>query len=96
MQILYFVANLIYVVIVVLQFAMLARAILSWFVMMNEGGAGSGIYGFLTLITEPVVWPFRKLFDHFGWGEDMPIDMPFLAAVITLSLLGTPFMTIML
>lgn len=93
MQALYFVANFIYVLIVVLQLAMMARAILSWFVVMNEGNGG-GIYGFLTLITEPVIWPFRKLFDHFGWGEDMPIDLPFLAALIALSLLGTPFMSL--
>ncbi len=95
MQILYFVANFIYVLIVVLQFAMMARAILSWVVMLTEGG-GSGIYGFLSLITEPVIWPFRKLFDHFGWGEDLPIDLPFLAAFIALSLLGGPLLSLML
>jgi uncharacterized protein YggT (Ycf19 family) len=87
MQFLYFIANFISIALAVLELAMLARAILSWVVMMTEGGGG-GIYGFLSLITEPIIWPFRKLFDRFGVGEDMPIDLPFLAAFMTLSLLG--------
>lgn len=87
MQILYFIANFISLALMVLQFAMLARAILSWVILLSEG-RGSAVYGFLCLITEPVIWPFRKLFDRFDIGEDMPIDIPFLAAFMTLSLLG--------
>lgn len=86
-QVLYFLANLISVLLYVLEIAMLLRAILSWIVMMTEG-AGSRLYGFLTFMTEPIVWPFRKLFDLFGWGEDMPLDLPFMAAYLAIVLVG--------
>jgi uncharacterized protein YggT (Ycf19 family) len=86
-QIIYFIANLVSILLYVLEVAMLLRAILSWIVMMTEG-AGSRLYGFLMLITEPIVWPFRKIFDFFGWGEDMPVDLPFMAAYLAIVLVG--------
>ncbi|MBQ7338190.1 MAG: YggT family protein [Clostridia bacterium] len=78
-QVLYFIFYFVRTILIILEIAMMARAILSWIVMLSEG-AMSRIYGFLALITEPVVLPFRKLFDHFGWGEDWPIDLPFTLA----------------
>ena len=86
-QSLYFLINLIRVTLTVLEIAMLLRAILSWIVMASEGGAAR-LYGFFTLITEPIVLPFRKIFDHFGWGEDLPIDLPFMAAYMAIILVS--------
>ena len=71
----------------VLDLGLFMRAILSWIVMMTDG-AGSRLYGFLMLITEPIVWPFRKIFDFFGWGQDMPIDLPFMAAYLAIVLVS--------
>ena len=87
-QVLYFVINFIQFVLIVLQISMLLRAILSWIAMMSDGVV-SRLYGFFTMITEPIVLPFRKLFDHFGWGADVPIDLPFMAAYIAIILIGS-------
>ena len=78
-QVFYFLINLIHIALTVLEIAMLVRAVLSWIVIGSDGGA-SRLYGFFTLITEPIVLPFRKIFDYFGWGADVPIDLPFMAA----------------
>ncbi len=66
----------------VLQLAMLARAIFSWFDPTKE----SGISAFLFALTEPVILPIRMLFDRFRWFEGFPLDMPFLVTVILLSM----------
>ncbi len=67
-----------------LDICMLLRAILSWFV--EEDNA---ILGFVTMVTEPIIAPIRALFDHFGWFQNSPLDVPFFAAFILLQLIGT-------
>jgi len=68
-----------------LQFAMLARAILSWFPMDED----NAIVGFLYAVTEPVIMPVRALLERFGWFEGLPIDMSFFFTFILLSMLRT-------
>ena len=68
-----------------LQFAMLARAILSWFPMEED----NVIIGFLYSITEPVILPVRVLMERLGWFQGLPIDMSFFFTFLLLSLLQT-------
>jgi uncharacterized protein YggT (Ycf19 family) len=86
-QVFYFLINLIRHALTVLEIAMLVRAVLSW-VAIGSDGSPSRLYGFFALITEPIVLPFRKIFDHFGWGADVPIDLPFMAAYMTIILVS--------
>ena len=71
------------VIISMLQLAMFARAILSWF-PMEEGKISS----FLHALTEPVILPVRALFHKMGWGENLPIDIPFFVTFIILSIVS--------
>lgn len=70
--------------ITVLDVCMLLRAILSW--ILAEDNA---FLGFVTMVTEPIIIPFRALFDRFGWFQNSPLDVPFFAAFLVLQILGT-------
>ena len=67
----------------VLDIAMFARAILSWIDPMGDGPLSS----FLYVITEPIILPFRKLFEKMNWFAGSPIDMAFLFAMFAIVLL---------
>jgi len=60
------------------------RAILSWL----PSGMGK-FYKIVYSITEPVLLPFRRLFERLGIGRNLPIDLSFLAAIIFIRLLIT-------
>lgn len=66
----------------VLQLAMLVRAIMSWF-----PSEPNRFENFLYAITEPLIVPFRKLFEKLNWFQGMPIDMSFFATYLTLTVL---------
>lgn len=84
--IVFFLKSFVYVIISILQIAMLARAILSWVIdPLNEGG----IVAFLTMLTEPVITPVRALCAKMHWFEGFPLDVPFLITVLLLSLIQT-------
>ena len=57
----------------ILSLAMLLRAILGWFIMDGEGK----FMRFLYTLTEPVVYPFRKLFYKLNWFQGSPVDVAF-------------------
>ena len=63
------------------QFAMLARAILSWFPIDNR------FVDFLHAITEPFIIPVRMLFEKMNWFSGLPIDMSFFVTYILLSVI---------
>ena len=67
-----------------IMLAMLARAILSWFAFAEWANK---IGSFLYVLTEPIIWPVRSLFDHFGWFEGLPIDIPVLVTTLLLMML---------
>ncbi len=69
----YLIKNTAIALISVLEIAMLVRAILSWFDQTGE----SGVSVFLYTITEPVIFPVRKLCERMHWFEGVPIDIPF-------------------
>ena len=94
-QVWFFVFYLVRAIVATLMAAMGARAILSWLVMlMPEGGTISRLYGFLQMLTEPIIWPVRKLFAFFGWGEDFLIDLPFMVTLFLLMFVGSSLMLI--
>ena len=66
-----------------LEFAMFARAIMSWF----PQGRDSRINELLYWVTEPIILPFRKLTEPFQRGNMIPIDFAFLLAFIMLGVL---------
>ncbi len=72
-------AQVIGIVLFVLQAAMLLRAILPLFASEDNR-----LLVFVTYLTEPIIIPFRALFDRMGWFQHTPIDMPFMAAVLAL------------
>ncbi len=69
----------------VILFAMLIRAILSWFAM---GNGQSPLGGFLFVITEPFILPVRVICMKFGWFQGTPLDFSFLITTLILSLLN--------
>jgi len=66
----------------VLIYLLLARAICSWFV---RGGSGTGykIYQVLSMLTEPIVAPCRKITQRFPTGMfDISVLLAFLLVMI--------------
>ena len=76
------VANVVILVLSVLQLAMLLRAILSWFPIDSNK-----FIDFLYGITEPVIIPFRLLFEKLNWFQNVPIDVSFMVAYLVLTIL---------
>ena len=64
-----------------IQASMMIRAILSWFPIDSNR-----FTQFLVGITEPIVYPIRKLFQKLNWFQDIPLDMSFMTAYIVLSI----------
>ena len=65
-----------------LQFAMLARAILSWLPIENR------LVDIVYAVTEPFIYPFRRLFEKMNWFQGFPLDMAFLASYIAINVLS--------
>ncbi len=82
-QILYVVGATVRIIVYVLQFLMLGRAILSWLPLDED----NPIENFLYMVTEPVIAPVRALIERFGWFEGLPIDMSFFITFILLSVI---------
>lgn len=65
------------------QIAMMIRAILSWFPIDSNK-----FVDFLYAITEPFIVPIRLLFEKLGWFQNLPIDISFMVSYLLLSLLS--------
>ena len=76
----YLIKNTALTLIGVIELAMFARAILSWFDPTGEGKIST----FLFTVTEPVILPVRRLFERMHWFEGLPIDVSFTATWILL------------
>lgn len=74
--------NTVLVLLAGINLCFLLRALLSLFGVSED----NRLLIFAALVTEPVIWPFRVLFDKFGLFEDSPLDIPFLCGVIVLML----------
>ena len=83
LQIVYVIIRLVYYLIVVLQVAMFARAIMSW-VMAEEDNS---ITRFIIAITDPIIIPIRMLLEKFEFVRNMPIDISFFVAFLLLAII---------
>ncbi len=78
----YVLVNFVLIFIEVLTFAMMIRAILSWFT------DGSGKFTqFLYILTEPAIMPIRKLLVKMNWLQNSPIDFSFTLTYFALMLI---------
>ena len=77
----FIVRNTVTILLSVIQIAMLARAILSWFPIQN------GLVDFLYTVTEPFVYPIRRLFEKMGWFQGIPMDISFMVSYLLITLL---------
>ena len=65
----------------VLDLAFLLRAIFSW-IPMEENAFTTVLHR----ITEPIIYPFRRLLSRLNLFQGFPLDMSFLFAIIVISL----------
>ncbi len=75
--------NLVVAFLTFLELAMLVRAVLSWFIM--DGGK---FVDFLYAVTEPFVYPVRRLLEKMNWLQGTPIDFSFMITFFIISLLS--------
>ena len=78
---LYIVANVVVTFLSVLQLAMLARAILSMFMLDGP------IVVLLDRLTEPFILPVRLLFKKLNWFQGSPFDFSGLATMMIISVI---------
>lgn len=81
--VLYILMRAVLMVVIVLDVALLLRAVLSLFGVDEETAVGALLY----FITEPVILPIRALLDRLGWFDGLPIDMSFLFTSMLLNIL---------
>ena len=63
------------------QIAMLVRAILSWFPLNNR------FVDFVYSVTEPFVYPIRRLFEKMGWFQGLPVDISFRVSYLLITVI---------
>ena len=63
------------------QIAMLIRAILSWFPIDNR------FVDFVCTMTEPFIYPMRRLFEKMGWFQGLPVDVSFMASYLLITVI---------
>ena len=68
-----------------LQTLMLVMALMSWIPQLRQ----SKVYYAISMVVEPVIDPFRRLLRMIPGMDRFPLDLSFLAAYMTLSLLAT-------
>ena len=81
---LYLLITTVDIILSVIMFAMFARAVLS-FIPIDSTGTFTA---FLLMITEPVIFPVRWIFDKLGVGVGFPLDIPFFVTYIILSFIS--------
>ena len=79
----YIVCQAVHCFLTALQFAMIIRAVLCWFVP----GGDNPVMNFLISVTEPVIFPVRALLDRFESLRRFPIDISFFVTFILLSII---------
>ena len=78
---LYIVSNVVVTILSLLQLAMLARAILSMFMLDGP------IVAVLDMVTEPFIIPIRRLYKRFNLFQNSPFDFSGLTAMILISVI---------
>lgn len=83
MVILYILAQTVRLFLSLVYFAMLLRALLSWFVEED----GNVIMALLVFVTEPFISPVRFLLSRFRFVNECPIDISYMAAFFLIMIL---------
>lgn len=73
--------NTVHAILFIVQLAMLLRAILSWFIMDSNR-----FTDLLFTITEPFIYPVKKLFERMNWFQNSPIDISFMVSYLIISI----------
>ncbi len=80
---LFFIAKFVSVLLEVVSFAMIIRALMPIFIDVD----GNRFYALTALITEPFVAPVRFLLEKFNIGQSSPIDWGFFATYLIIWLI---------
>ena len=80
----YVLVNFVIMFLKVISFAMMIRAILSWF----TDGSGK-LAQFIYVLTEPMIMPIRKLCAKMNWFQNSPIDFSFTFAFLAIMIVET-------
>lgn len=83
LTVLYILAKVVQILLGVIELAMFLQVILQFFVDRDNK-----LYTLCVCVSEPFVLPFRLLFAKLNLWQDVPLDMPFLFAYITISLVS--------
>lgn len=75
-----FVRNTASLIIVLLEYLLLFRAIMSWFPQMQGGKLFLAVYN----MTEPIILPFRRLLQSIPALARFPLDLSFILAYTVL------------
>ena len=67
----------------VLEICMLIRAVLSWFPISED----NPFLIFVHMVTEPIVMPFRALFEKMGWFQGLPVDVSFMVSYLLITVI---------
>ena len=86
----YVFANFVYLLLTVLEFMMLFRAIMSWMPIDED----SKLYSFIFAATEPIIIPVRMLLDKIPGANSSPLDLSFFITVLLLSVVQLALPTI--
>ena len=73
--------GIVVVALTIVQFAMLVRAVMSWF--MAEGR----FVNFLYAVTEPFIQPIRAFMVKMNWLQGSPIDFSFMITYLLISII---------
>ena len=76
-------ARVLLIVLSIFDTCLFVRVILSWIPPARD----SRIYEFLMRITEPIIYPVRKLLMRMEWVRRCPFDLSVLAVFILISIL---------
>ena len=79
-------------VLLVLQFLMLIRMLLSWFMQDVDGPA----VNFVVETTEIVIGPVRMFFDKMKWFEGSMIDMSYITTIMLIMIVNMMLPTVRL
>ena len=83
MTFVYVIENAVRGFLLVLEIAFFLRALSSFIFFGDENAFTDWLYS----ITEPAIYPARKLCERFGWFENLPIDVPFYISMLTVVIL---------
>ena len=86
LYILYFVINLVQLILSFLQLALFLSALISWFPAFDEGSVFAQL---LYRITEPLLYPARLLVSKSEMFSSLPIDMSYIITFFGLSIIGS-------